>query len=203
MKWVASILVYPAVFIGLFWLRHAWGALLGFHLAILISLFYAKPKLPIRILFKSSSAKWILLSILLCGSSGVSLYFLWPLFGIPNNISEQTLSLGLNSHSWFFFIAYFALVNPFIEEYFWRGYLGDSTYHFSMYDLIFAGYHVLIVIGKAHWVSISFSIAVLTLGGWFFRQVAREDRGLLAPVLGHMSADFMILAAIFLRTQNI
>jgi len=202
MKWIAPILVYLSVIIGLFWFRNAWGALLVFHLSILVSLFYLKPNIPVAILFQSTSEKWVLLSILLCGSSGVSLYFLWPLFGISNNISEQTLSLGLNSHNWISFIAYFALVNPFLEEYFWRGYLGDATYNFSISDAIYAGYHALILIGKAHWIAIVFSIAVLTLAGWFFRQIIREDQGLLAPVLGHMAADFMIAAAIYLRIQN-
>ena len=199
MKRFAPILVYLAVVIGIFWFRDAWGALLGFHLAIIISLFYAKPNIPIALLFKSMNAKWVILSILLCGSSGVSLYFLWPLFGIAINISEQTTSLGLNPGNWLFFIAYFAIINPFIEEYFWRGYLGDATHRFYIYDAIYAGYHALILIGKAHWVTIMFSIAVLTLGGWLFRQIARKDQGLLAPALGHMSADFMILAAIYLR----
>ena len=199
MKWIAPILVYLAVIIGLFWFRDAWGALLGFHLSIIISLFYAKPNLPVAFLFQSTNAKWVMLSILLCGSSGVSLYFLWPLFGIPDTISEQTLSLGLNPHSWIFFIAYFALVNPFIEEYFWRGYLGDATHNLYIYDAVYAGYHALVLIGKAHWIIIMFSVAVLMVGGWFFRQIARKDHGLLAPALGHMAADFTILAAVYLR----
>lgn len=199
MKWIAPIPAYLAVIIGLFWFRHAWGALLGFHLAIIVSLFYAKPNIPVAVLFKSTNARWVILSILLCGSSGVSLYFLWHLFGITNNVSEQTMSLGLNPRNWLFFIAYFALVNPFLEEYFWRGYLGDATHKFYIYDAVYAGYHALVLIGKAHLISIMFSIAALMFAGWFWRQIAREDHGLLAPALGHMAADFMILAAVYLR----
>jgi hypothetical protein len=45
-----------------------------------------------------------------------------------------------------------------------------------------------------------YSLALLILGGWFWRQIARADQGLLAPVLGHMAADFTILMAVFLRT---
>ena len=199
MKWIVPIPAYLAVIIGLFWFRHAWGALLGFHLAIIVSLFFAKPNLPVAVLFRSTNAKWVILSIVLCGSSGVGLYFLWHPFGIAKNISEQTMSLGLNPNNWLFFIAYFALVNPFIEEYFWRGYLGDTTHNLYIYDAIYAGYHALVLIGMAHLVSILFSIVVLTFAGWFWRQIAREDHGLLAPVLGHMAADFMILVAAYLR----
>ncbi len=39
--------------------------------------------------------------------------------------------------------------------------------------------------------------AILVLAGWLWRQLAREDGGLLAPVLGHMAADFTILMAIY------
>ena len=34
--------------------------------------------------------------------------------------------------------------------------------------------------------------------GWFWRQISREDEGLLAAVLGHMAADFSILFAVYL-----
>jgi len=40
---------------------------------------------------------------------------------------------------------------------------------------------------------------LLILAGWFWRQIAREDQGLLAPVLGHMAADFTILMAVYLH----
>lgn len=202
MKWIAPLSAYLAVIIGLFWFHHAWGALLGFHLAMIISLLFAKPNLPVTVLFKTTHKKWTIFSILLCGSSGVGLYFLWPLFGIVKDVSEQTMSLGLNPGNWLFFIAYFSLVNPFLEEYFWRGYLGSATHGFYRYDAIFAGYHVLILIGKAHMLSIMYCVAVLTFAGWLWRQIARKDDGLLAPALGHMAADFMISVAIYLRIYD-
>jgi len=93
----------------------------------------------------------------------------------------------------------FALVNPLLEEYFWRGYLGDPTNGFYIYDLIYAGYHALVLIGKVPMHSIIFALTGLTFAGWLWRQVAREDRGLFAPVLSHMAADFTILVAILWR----
>jgi len=76
MKWIAPALAYLAVGIGLFLFHSAWGALLTFHLAIVASLLFAKPKLPIHILFRSNDIRWIVASILICGSSGITLYFL-------------------------------------------------------------------------------------------------------------------------------
>jgi hypothetical protein len=42
-----------------------------------------------------------------------------------------------------------------------------------------------------------FALTLLVLAGWFWRQIYREDKGLLAPALGHMAADFTILLAVY------
>jgi len=197
MKWVAPSLAYLAVGIGLFFFQSAWGALLGFHAVIIVALLIAKPNIPIQILLKNNNIKWIPLNILLCGSSGAILYFFWNSFGTASNITEQVVSLGLNASNWPVFIAYFAMVNPFIEEYFWRGYLGNKTKSLHSSDFLYAGFHGLILIGKIHIYSIIFALAMLVLAGWFWRQIAHEDNGLLAPVLGHMVADFTILVVVY------
>ena len=197
MKWIAPVLAYLAVGIGLFAFHSAWGALLGYHAMIILSLLIAKPDVPLIILTKSKNIKWSLLSFILCGSSGVTLYFLWNKFGFANDFPAQVASLGLNASNWIPFLAYFALVNPFIEEYFWRGYLGNDAKSLQTSDPLFAGFHGLILINKVHVGSIFFALGVLVLIGWFWRQVMREDEGLLAPVFGHMAADFTILFAVY------
>ena len=196
-KWLAPILPYLAIWAGLFLFKNAWLTLVGFHAAILIALAVARPSLPINILFKSKSAKWILVSALVCSTSGIGLYFLWDVFGIVPNLPMRLESIGLNSASWFAFIAYFSLVNPFIEEYFWRGFLGSDSKKLRVGDVIFAGYHALVLWGRVHLLSILFAVIILTSAGWIWRQISREDGGLLAAVLGHMVADFSILMTIY------
>jgi membrane protease YdiL (CAAX protease family) len=203
MKWIAPILAYLAVGLGLFVFHSAWGALLGFHVAIIVSLSIARPNIPVSILFKNKNLKWIIFSILLCGSSGIALYRLWNSFGFANNLSTQVESLGLNARTWIPFIAYFASVNPFIEEYFWRGYLGSESKHLNISDFLYAGFHGLILIGKVQPLSILLALSALVAAGWFWRQVMRADRGLLAPVLGHMAADLTILITVFLHVRNV
>lgn len=198
MKWIAPSLAYLAVGLGLFVFHSAWGALLGFHAAIIGSLLIARPNIPLSILFKNSNKKWIVLSLLLCGSSGFALFFLWDVFNVASDLPAQLALLGLNSRTWIPFIAYFALANPFIEEYFWRGYWGSATNHLHISDFLYAGFHALILIHKVDAVWILFAVAVLVLAGWFWRQIAREDDGgLLAPALGHMAADFTMLVAVY------
>jgi len=199
MKWIVPALAYLAVGLGLFQFHSAWGALLGFHVVIIVSLMIVKPNIPVSILFKSTNIKWILLSVLFCGSGGVALYFLWNIFGFASNLPTQVEALSLNPSNWLTFIAYFAIVNPFIEEYFWRGYLHNPTKNLYLYDFIYSGFHGLILIGKVHSYSILFGLSALVFAGWLWRQIAREDHGLLAPTLGHMAADFTILMAVYLH----
>lgn len=200
MKWIAPIFAYIAVALGLFLFRNAWSALLSFHLVILISLLLAKPNIPIKIIFTSKDIKWILLSVLLCGSTGITLYFFWDKFGIASDVSTHTKAMGLTPSTWLAFIAYFTLANPFIEEYFWRGYLGSETTNFYVSDFLYAGFHGLILMNHVQASMVVYSLALLILAGWFWRQIARADGGLLAAVLGHMAADFTILMAVYLRT---
>jgi membrane protease YdiL (CAAX protease family) len=138
-----------------------------------------------------------LISILVCSTSGIGLYFLWDVFGIAHDLPAQLQSIGLNLSSWFAFIAYFSLVNPFVEEYFWRGALGSDSKKLYIGDVIFAGYHALVLWGRVHPLSIVFAVIILTSAGWLWRQISREDSGLLAAVLGHMVADFSILMVIY------
>lgn len=199
MKWIAPVAVYLAVGLGLFLFRNAWSALLGFHLAIILSLLIAKPNLPIKILFTSNSIKWILVSILLCAGSGIILFFFWDKFGVADDVSTHVEALGLNQSNWLVFIAYFTLSNPWIEEYFWRGYLGSTTTNFYISDFLYSGFHGLILMNKVPMDMVMYSMAILVVAGWFWRQIARKDHGLLASVLGHMAADLSILLSVFLK----
>jgi membrane protease YdiL (CAAX protease family) len=197
MKWLTPVLPYLAVIAGLFWFRNAWAGLLGFHLGIVLSLLLARPRIPIRVLFQGDDIRWTILSILLCGSSGVSLYFLWSSFGVVSDLPAHLEAVGLTRSAWPLFITYFVLVNPLIEEYFWRGYLGSRARGLHISDFLYAGFHAFILMGNIKTGSILYSLVVLILVGWFWRQLARIDGGLLAPVLGHMAADFTILMAVY------
>lgn len=203
MKWLTAVLPYLAVGIGLFWVEQAFLALLGFHLAIIFSLLLAQSTVPVGTLFKSNDVRWSILSVLLCGSSGISLYFLVRFFGLRADLSAHVESLGLTASTWPIFLTYFVLANPFVEEYFWRGYLGSPTMSLDLSDFLYAGFHGLILWRSVQPAFIVYSLIFLMVAGWFWRQLARINGGLLASVLGHMAADFTILMAIYRMTAGI
>lgn len=195
-KILTSVLPYLAVWAGLFLFKSAWAALLGFHLALLLAVFLLRNHLPIEMLFKISSPKWITLSVLLCGVSGIGLYWFWDSFGIAADLSQRLSALGLTESAWPWFIAYFVWINPLLEEFYWRGMLADLRRGLSWMDLVFAGYHALILWSRVQPFGIGIAMILLVAAGWFWRQVVREDGGLLAAALGHMAADLTILLAV-------
>lgn len=115
MKYLYWLPPYLCVYIGLYLLENAWAGVLGFHFGILLVLIIKRPKVLPTILFKSKNLKWILINTFICGSSGFVIYYARSLFGITDNISVQLAELGLNKSTLIPFIAYFSLVNPFLE----------------------------------------------------------------------------------------
>ncbi len=196
-KHLAPILPYLTVWVGFFFLKNAWMTLLGFHIAILLTLFVLRPALPLNIFYKPANGKLTLLTILLCAASGFGLYLLRDFFQVADDLGIQLAEIGLSGSTWVWFIAYFTLVNPFFEEYFWRSILGSETKGFYPGDLIYAGYHIMVVWNKAHPFSILFMVVALTFVGWYWRQIYRKDGSLLTPVLGHIAADLSILLAVY------
>jgi hypothetical protein len=75
--------------------------------------------------------------------------------------------------------------------------LGSPTKRLYASDFVYAGFHALILWDRVHTCALTYNLAVLVLAGWFWRQMARADQGLLASTLGHMAADFTILMAVY------
>ncbi|MBI5842580.1 MAG: CPBP family intramembrane metalloprotease [Chloroflexi bacterium] len=201
LKSLAPLMAYVTVAAGLFWARSAWGALLGFHIGLLSILFIERPPLLFGALFKGFHPALLIGCVLLSASSGLTLYFGWPIFSISPNLAADLASIGLTPAVWSAFIAYFALVNPWIEEYFWRGYLGDPSSKILPVDFYFAGYHLLILFGRTNWAWMLVSLLTLAGVAWLWRQVYRKTGGLLIPLLAHMAADLSILTAVYLMCK--
>lgn len=194
--WV--FLPYLAVFLGMIFWHSAWGALLGFHLALLPVLLPNRRTISPRF-FSSVSLKLLLPALLVGLLAGPSLWLLWPLAGLPADFSARVAALGLTGIVWLPFILYFTLVNPWLEEAYWRQVLTSASKFPALVDFLFAGYH-LIILGlfvSLPW--LCFTFIILTLAGWFWRQVSRYTDSLLPAVVSHLLADFSILLVLYLK----
>jgi membrane protease YdiL (CAAX protease family) len=88
---------------------------------------------------------------------------------------------------------YFATVQPFLEELYWRGYLKYGCKYFSWTDFAFAGYHILVLAWfiKLSWLVIAFII--LSVAAYTWRYIAYKFKGLMIPLLSHIVADISII----------
>ncbi len=178
-------------------LRSAWGALIGFHLALAPLLLSNRERT--HPLLAPVSLR-ILLPVAFTGLlAGLGLWIAWPLTGIPADYPARIVALGLRGDNWLPFIAYFTLVNPFLEEIYWRGIFGSDSRLPQPVDFLFAGYHVIIMalFASPLWSLIGFLI--LAGAGWLWRQVSRHAKSLLPAALFHMLADFSILVVLYLK----
>jgi hypothetical protein len=196
-KKLAPFLPYLAVLCGLYWLHSAWVAVLLYHLGIVVMLSGEKQWAHGRTLF-AGYAPWQVPATALGGiGAGAVLYLLWPLLGMPAAFGGKLAGFGLTSSLWPFFFGYFILVNPWLEELYWRAYLGHSSLRPAWNDLCFAGYHLLVLAFFVRWPWLLLTLCALVAVAWIWRQLARQQHGLCAPMLSHVFADAGTMAVIY------
>jgi len=130
------------------------------------------------------------------GAGGL-LYLLGPHAGLNETFVAPILNkLGLGQRSFQFFALYHALINPWLEEAFWRGHLGSNSRKIVAGDVFFAGYHLLVIILFLSWAWCAVAFGVLILAAWFWRQIATRNKGLLVPSISHLVADGSLMLAV-------
>jgi hypothetical protein len=195
--WALILLPYLAVWLGIWIFHSAWAALLGFHLALLPVLFLGSVRIRSSRFLPSAPWGWILPVVLSGLLGGLLLWQIWPRVGIPIGYPGMITGLGLNQLTWPCFIVYFALINPLLEEWYWRVIFGSDSPWLVPVDFLFAGYHLFIL---AMFVNLQWQLAAflaLAAAGWFWRQALRAQVGLLSVALAHGLADLTILLVLY------
>jgi len=187
---------YLAVGVGLLVFHSAWAAMLGYHALAVVYVLSLRKGVPLRQLVAGRGWWAPLLGVLLGAGGGVLLYVLWPLLLAPVDIVAHLERLGLTRESWPWFVAYMAVVGSVVEEYYWRGCFGYNDRRPVLNDLLFAGYHMLVLGGliETPWLAVVF--LTLTSGAWFWRQLNRLNGGLFASIVSHMAADVSVMLAV-------
>jgi hypothetical protein len=202
-KIIAPLIPYLTIGVGLLVIHNVWFSILSYHLAMSVILLISKPNVSIKQLFKSDNFILPLVTALLGLGGGILLYFLWPWLSIPGDISQSLQNIGLSGVSWPLFLVYFMAVNSWIEEYYWRGYLGSNTKKIILNDLFFAGYHLLVLAGKIEIIWLIAIFLILTAAAWFWRQTNRWARGMLPSAASHLAADISVIITIYLLVMRI
>ncbi len=180
---------YITVGIGLWVFQNAWIAFFGYHIGVIALVLLTEKKLSLKELLRSKDYRIPVAGAIIGASGGLLLYLLWPLLLIPVDLNAYLQGIGLTAITWPFFIAYHILVNPWVEEYYWRGYLGSDAKRVVLNDLLFSGYHMLVLAGKVEIVWLLVIFLALTSAAWFWRQIARLNQGLLASSISHMAGE--------------
>jgi membrane protease YdiL (CAAX protease family) len=197
---ILRLLPYFFVGIGCHVFRNAWFALVGYHLGIIAVLGSGRQFQAVKL--QPGAQGLSLLAALLGLSAGLLLLLLWPLLEISPGIKASLITLGLDAKMWPFFIAYFAFANPFLEEIYWRGYLGNPSPRLVPDDLWFALYHLLVTAAYANFMIQMLALCGLVFAAWMWRQLVNRSGSLLASIISHMLADFSILSAVYLRMMR-
>lgn len=191
------VIPYLTIGIGLLVFHNAWLAILGYHAGMVIVLSLSKTGLTIKRDFQGKRY-WVLFITALAGAGGgILLYVLWPLLSVPDDINTYIRSIGLNERTWPVFLTYFILINPLLEEYYWRGYLAGRARGLSLNDLLYSGYHLIVLAGQIDSIWLIAVFFALTIGAWFWRQMNQIGGGLLPSTISHVTADLTVILTIY------
>jgi membrane protease YdiL (CAAX protease family) len=192
-KYFLAALPFVAVFLGLYLFSNVWITTAVYHAGMLVTILISK---DYRRLVQGWSTRW---GLLIAGGLGVGLFFLMlaPRLS-PGDIGVRMDALGLHGASLMVWAVYFSLVNPFLEEAFWRGTLRSDRKGIAAGDLLFAAYHILVLALFLSWPWLAVEFAILVGAAYLFRQCARSTQGLLVPTLAHLAVDISVGLTIWL-----
>ncbi len=193
---LAPLTPYLAVLVGLDGFESGWLAFGLYHVGIVTVLALAGRLRMSRSLLAGWHSGVALMAVSAGAAGGLLIWALWPQLGAASDLRARLGGIGLAGTAWTTFVAYHVLINPWLEELFWRGLLGGAARHPTVSDVAFAGYHILVLVRFVAWPWPLVAFAVLVGAAWTWRRIADCFGGLLIPVLSHMSANAGILLAV-------
>ena len=196
MRALAPLVPYVTVGIGLHLLHSGWAAILGYHAGMCLFMWAGGGFRGSRRLARGWAWKEGLACTAFCATAGAVILLLWPLVGDPARpLAARLATLGLEGASWWAFAAYYVLVNPFLEEAYWRGWLASDARLPAPSDALFAGYHAVVLVLFVDWPWVAFAFACLLFPAWLWRRLSLRCGGLAIPAVSHLVADVSVIVA--------
>jgi hypothetical protein len=195
---LGSLLPYAAIATGLGVFRSAWLAMALYHAGILAVMVVGSGG-RIGSLLRGWSAVPAAFAVGFGASGAILLRILWP-HAVRDGFAARLLEIGLHGESFVAFAFYHALVNPWLEEWYWRGWLGSAARGPVLRDAAFAGYHLIVLTRFLDWPWATACFVALTVAAWVWRRLAARCGGLLVPVLSHVAGGGGAVAAALVST---
>jgi uncharacterized protein len=166
--------------------------------------------LPIIILRKEQLSKYfgfrkkmlpklIALGLGIYGFILAAYFVIGPYFDFSSVVSGLEEQLGVNASNFIFVAVYISLVNSLLEEYFFRGIafielkqLTSRRFAYVFSALMFALYHVAMLIGLFDWYLIVLILVALIVGGFIFNYINEKEESILASWTVHLFANLAI-----------
>lgn len=210
---------YAAVAIGLYGLQNAWVAILGYHAQILFWVWRDRrdrrdprdprdrrdgrgPAAPAGLFTAPLKTGWSAPLLLGLGLPGLLLGpVLWVLLDVALRaglvLGDWLARYGLSGSGWLLFVAYYGLLHPSLEQLHWDRLRRDRR-RAGWAHLLFAGYHVLVLmlLLKPVWVAVSFGVLLATSIAW--ARVREHLGGLAVVAASHTIADAALMVTVYL-----
>ncbi len=196
LKLISVAVPYLAVLVGLYILKNAWIAIGFYHFGLVLFLIAGDRNSLLKKIRTGWNPAMATAGAVMSAMIFPVIFIFWKYMQLENvRLNTALANFGLYGTSWFFFMIYFSTVQPFLEELYWRDYLGSNQKYLSWTDLAFAGYHIFVLVWfiKLPWLVISFLVLTMAASGW--RYVSNKFEGLSVPLLSHIVVDISIVAA--------
>lgn len=199
MRFSASLVPYVAVLVGMYLFQSAWLAVFLYHTGILIFLACRKPEGLWRRVWTGANSPMVVPGILVGAMAAPVVYFMWPWFAASESILPEWMQqYGLTGWSWFLLMPYFSIIHPVLEEIHWRGISLPQSSGICWEDLLFAGYHVLVLFQLMYWPWLFLVFGVLVGSSVFWRSAHKRSGGCGLPILTHAVADIAVVVGVHL-----
>ncbi|MDD4869409.1 MAG: CPBP family glutamic-type intramembrane protease [Kiritimatiellae bacterium] len=188
---------YVAIGVGLLIVKNAWVTLFGFHGMMLAALWFHRRQWNIETLWRGGRLLWlpvISLSVLALGYGLTQLAGCFPGYG--QHLRRMLSGIGLSGAGMAVFAIYICIMNPVIEEMFWRGLFFEEHKRPVLADLAYGGFHFLVFMPFMFVHHALIAAVSLVVMGYIWRRIACHQKGLTMPLVWHALGDTAIILAI-------